>query len=168
MAALASSATAYAQWPTSTDQQSNKQLNIHWVDSESLADGGKLVFVATRIRVTKDVFTITASVTNRSSKRVTIHTPSTVADPPGYVRALSFGIAYREQPSIGSTSTRRLINVRAATFTPQLPEFLDPGATWKGTFTGHSARVREHHDWWIVYGDFDPGGYWVSDKTFST
>jgi hypothetical protein len=152
--------------PTTIQSADWKSKPISWTDIQTLPTGGRLVYHATNIRRDRDRFVIAASVTNRSPRRVSIHVYAG-ADPAGYVRPLSFGLAYRQAANPNIT-TRRLSNIRATTFAPQLPPYLDPGQTWKGTFSGRSPRLREHHDWWIVYGVFDPGGYWISDKSFST
>jgi hypothetical protein len=149
-----------------TSWKADKSKPIHWTDIQSLSEGGRLIYRATNIRLGGDRFAITASVTNSSPNRIGIHNLSGI-DSPGFVRPLSFGLAYREAANPNIT-TRRFINIRASTFAPQLPQFLDPGQTWKGTFSGSSPLLRKHQTWWIVYGLFDPGGYWISDKSFST
>jgi hypothetical protein len=149
-----------------TSWKVDKSKPIHWTDIQSLSEGGRLIYRATNIRVVGDRFAVTASVTNSSPNRIGIHSLSGL-DAPGMVRPLSFGLAYREAANPNIT-TRRFINIRATTFAPQLPQFLDPGQAWKGTFSGSSPLLRKHNTWWIVYGLFDPGGYWISDKSFST
>ena len=144
-----------------------RTIRLHWRDEQALNTGGRLVYRASRITLAGDQYAVSVSVTNRADYSVGISTFDPGGRPEYMVLPESFGIAYREAPN-PNIATRHLMNMRAAAFYPPLPKSLEPGQTWRGTFTGRTLQLRHHHEWWVIYGDFAPGGYWVSDRTFST
>jgi len=141
---------------------------LAWTDIQPLQTGGRLTFVTESVAVSGRAYVIQASVTNRTGGAVDVQLYP-AADRPEYeIGPESFGIAYREDASPGNIQTRKLINYRASVFEPPLPQTLAPGKTWRGRFCGSPRHISGHPDWWIVYGDFIPGGHWVTDKTFAT
>jgi hypothetical protein len=139
---------------------------LDWRDRAPLPGGGGLTLVTARARIAGDHYAVSASITNASRLSVRI----SLIDPgrPGYYRGSdSFGVAYRDAPNPNLT-IRYLNTIRATKFVPPLPDVLKPGEAWRGTFCGGSRELRKHHEWWVTYGSFSPGGFWLTDRTFTT
>lgn len=141
---------------------------VAWTDRQPLQTGGHLTFVTRSVAVAGRRYVVSASVTNHTQASVFVRLYPADERPEYVIGPESFGIAYREAANPGNIATRKLINFRATTFEPPLPESLEPGQSWRGRFCGSSRQVPKHHEWWVVYGDFTPGGHWITDHTFRT
>lgn len=145
-----------------------QSFNVNWTDNEPLTTGGRLVYRTKKIEIEGDAYRVTASILNRTGQEIQTETFDAAPHPEYMVERESLGLAYREEPPGGRIANRKMINTRAAWFDPPLPASIPPGGAWTGTFSGKSRDLTKHSEWWVTYGYFSPGGYWLTDKTITT
>jgi hypothetical protein len=158
-----------------------RTIPMNWRDVQPL-DGGQIVYRTTKIWIHSDTFSVSLSVTNRTTYSIRFF-PSSGYDPV-YRMPPGFGLAFRPPLQRGGTRARTLHTITAHTFSPSLlfPETLGIGKTWTGTFSGRSPLLRTHRTWWVTFGLAAPwkgkhavstwtgphDTFWISDTSFTT
>lgn len=151
--ALAVVAAALSSSVASAPSPKVKTVNVNWSEKKAF-EGGHLAFRVTRLVVRGAQWTVTASITNRSTRTVRMDSITY----PAYKLA-GMSLAY-EVPSRGGYGYDALpgTNVLQMRFAkPRFPTRLGPGQSWRGTF-GAYAVLPKRKKLSVIFGWFTPDG----------
>jgi len=127
-----------------------RTLNVNWTESHPLSFGaysGNVVVRVRKVELGKQGWRVTGGLTNNGKIPVQIY-PGTNA-----VRENGFSLVYATR----SQGYNSLVIVNAGDFRPALPNVLNPGESWNGTFAGVEV-VPSDKQFYVGYGIFGPPG----------
>lgn len=140
-----------------------RTIALNWTEHTTAPDPS-IVFKVRSVTVTGRKWTVRASLSNRSDKRIQVVRGTMLDTPPQY----GFAILVPVPQCPRGVSCRPIANT-ATRASPRLPTSLAPGQTWSGTFGG-IAVLPKGYLLWISMGHFlVPGGRdfsWVSQHAF--
>jgi hypothetical protein len=113
-----------------------RTIRLDWTEKTPAPYYGyvAMTFNVRSVTVTATGWSVQAEIINRSGKRITFRRATSYFPP-----RVGFGLRVPRPRVVGR---RDFVELRATTFTPALPESLDPGRRWSGRFSGRGALPR--------------------------
>jgi hypothetical protein len=130
-----------------------KTVKVNWSEKKAF-EGGHMAFRVTRLVVRGAKWTVTASITNRSTEAVSM---DSITYPTRKLAGMSLAYPVPPQGGYGYNALpgTNVLPMRFAQ--PRFPTRLGPGQSWTGTF-GAYAVLPKKKQLWVIFGWFTPEG----------
>jgi hypothetical protein len=142
---------------------SARTIRLGWTEKTPAPYYGfiAMTFKVRSVTVTPSGWSVQAEMINRSGKRITFRRATSFFPP-----RVGFGLRAPRPRVVGR---RDFVELRATTFTPSLPESLEPGRRWSGRFSGRG-RLPRRKPITVTFGVFLVNGTdpfsWETQRRF--